>query len=101
VVEAERLNRPMLRVMAYHDEGGYIVHLLNYSCPVEAGFGDNIPERDLTVRVPLEAGQSIRSVTCYDPEAEPASASFEVRDGACWFTVPSVPVYVVCRVGLL
>lgn len=98
VVEEDRMNRPMLRVMAYRDEGEVIVHLLNYSCPVEAGYGENVPERDVTVRVPLADGQSVASVTCHDPEAEPAEVDFEVRDGACWFTVPEVSVYVVCRV---
>lgn len=98
VVQDNRMNRPMLRVMAYRDDGEYIVHLLNYACPVEAGFGENIPERDVTVRIPMADGQSVASVTCYDPEAEPLEADFEVRDGACWFTVPEVPIYVVCRV---
>jgi hypothetical protein len=100
VVAADRMNRPMLRAMAYRDDEEYIVHLLNYSCPVEAGFGENVPERDVTVRVPLEDGQSVASVTCYDPEAQPTEADFEVRDGACWFTVREVPIYVVCRVEI-
>lgn len=100
VVEPGRLSRPMLRVMAYRAAGEYIVHLLNYSCPVEEGWGENIPERDVTVRVPLADGQSVTSVTCYDPEAEPFSPPFELRAGACWFTVPAVPIYVVCRVAL-
>ncbi len=98
VVTEGQINRPMLRVMSYEADGEYIVHLLNYSCPVEAGYGDNVPEEDVTVRVPVPAGGSVAGVTCYDPEADDLTLEFEVRDGACWFTVPTVSVYAVCRV---
>ena len=100
VVEPDRLGRPMLRTMAYQDSAEVVVHLLNYSCPVEAGRGDNAPEENVTVCAPLPQGRSVAAVTCYDPEGEPFTPEFQVRDGACWFTVPEVPVYVVCRVKL-
>ncbi len=100
VVEDGSSGRPMLRVMMYEAPGERIVHLLNYDCPVEAVGAEAIAEGDVRVRVPLPAGSSVGSVTCYDPEAEDLSPQFEVRDGACWFTVPEVAIYMVCRVGL-
>jgi len=95
-----RLGRPMLRVMMYESPRERIVHLLNYSCPVEAGAWAAIPEKQVRVRVPVPRGRSVRTVTCLSPETEAFSARFELRDGACWFTVPEVSIYMVCRVEL-
>jgi hypothetical protein len=93
------LGRPMLRAMMYESPDERIVHLLNYSCPVEPG-AEAISEKNVQVRVPLPGGKLPESVACLDPEAGESSPKFEVRDGACWFTVPEVPIYIVCRVKL-
>jgi hypothetical protein len=89
----------MLRAMMYESPDERIVHLLNYSCPVEPG-AEAISEKNVQVRVPLPGGKLPESVACLDPEAGESSPKFEVRDGACWFTVPEVPIYIVCRVKL-
>jgi hypothetical protein len=99
LVTAQGNGRPMLRVMMYESPQERIVHLLNYSCPVEPG-AEPIPEKEVQVRVPLPEGKSPASVTCLSPEAGESSPKFELRDGACWFTVPEVPIYVVCRLRL-
>ena len=99
VVEGGKLSRPMLRAMMYESPDERIVHLLNYSCPVEPG-AEALPERNVPVRVPLPKGKSVASVTCLDPEAGESSVEFQARDGACWFTVPEVPIYVACRIKL-
>jgi len=98
VVDEGGRGRDLLRAVSYADEDEVIVHLLNYSVPIEPGPGEVVPQRDVRVRVPLDA--TVESVTLMAPEMDSVSLEFEVRDGACWFTVPEVPIYVVCRVRL-
>jgi len=100
VVEEGRLGRPMLRVVAYRGDEERIVHLLNYSCPVEAGAWEPILEKAVRVRVPLPAGKQVKAVVCLTPEAPQIVLPFETRDSACWFVVPEVSIYAVCRVEL-
>ena len=76
-----------------------VVHLLNYSVPIQSG-PEVVPQRDVRVRVPLPDGASVAGVRCVAPEKDDLSPEFEVRDGACWFTVPEVTIYAVCRVAL-
>ncbi len=99
VVEEGKRARPMLRVMMYEGRDERIVHLLNYGCPVE-GTADVLPEKDVRVRVPLPEGRFAASVAALSPEGAESALDFEAREGACWFTVPEVAVYVVCRVSL-
>ena len=100
VIDDDRAGRPLMRSAAYADEGEVVVHLLNYSVPIEPARGDVVPQRDVQVRVPLPDGAAVAGVTCVAPETQDISPEFEVRDGACWLTVPEVAVYVVCRVAL-
>lgn len=100
VVEEGRMGRPMLRVMAYGSDEERIVHLLNYSCPVEAGAWRPMPERNVQLRVPLPAGKQVKAVVCLTPEGPQMALPFIMRDSACWFVVPEVRIYAVCRVEL-
>lgn len=99
VVEDGRDVHPLMRTACYSDEEEVVVHLLNYSVPIEAGAGETVPRTDVRVRAPLPEGD-VAAVECIGPEKASLTPQFEVRDGACWFTVPEVPIYVVCRVRL-
>lgn len=99
VVEGGRAERTLLRSSAYADADEVIVHLLNYSVPIEAG-PEVVPQREVRVRAPLPEGASVAGVTLLTPEADEMTVDYEVRDGACWFTVPEVAIYVVARVEL-
>lgn len=99
VVEEGRGERTLLRTAAYADEDEVIVHLLNYSVPIQPG-PEVVPQRDVRVRAPLPNGASVAGVTLLTPEAEQMTVEYETRDGACWFTVPEVVIYVVARVEL-
>ena len=68
--------------------------------PIEPAGGEVVPQRDVRVRVPLPEGASVTGVNCVAPEMDDVAPEFEVRDGACWFTVPEVAIYAVCRVAL-
>jgi len=100
VVDEGRMGRPLMRAACYADQDEVVVHLLNYAVPIELGPGEIIPQRDVHVRAPLPEGASVAAVTCVVPEMDDLAPEFEVREGACWFTVPEVPIYVVCRVRL-
>ncbi|HCA47045.1 MAG TPA: hypothetical protein DEP45_06645 [Armatimonadetes bacterium] len=100
VMDAAGNSQWLLRTACYSDDGEVVVHLLNYSVPVQPGPGDTVPRRDVQVRAPLPDGATVTAVECVAPEMEDFSPEFEVRDGACWFTVPEVPIYVVCRAKL-
>ncbi|MGD9496859.1 MAG: hypothetical protein AB7Y46_11205 [Armatimonadota bacterium] len=100
LVQDEGAGRDLLRVAAYADAREMVIHLLNYSVPIESGAGDVIPQRDVRVRLPLPQGSSVAGVVLLAPEAEDAPVPFEVREGACWFTVPEVAIYVVARITL-
>jgi hypothetical protein len=97
VVDKGKVGEPMLRVMMYQGADGQIVHLLNYRVPAEGGT-EVLPEKNVQVRVPLQKGKLPVAVISYDPEAGESPLKFEMRDGACWFTVPEVGIYVLCRV---
>ena len=99
VVARGKLGEPMLRVMMYRSAGDHIVHLLNYNCPVEGGT-PVLPEKNVQVRVPMPEGKSPAAVISYNPEGGESSLKFETRDGACWFTVPEVDIYVLCRMKM-
>ena len=90
----------MLRAMMYESPTERIVHLLNYNCPVEGQNAEPVPEKNVRARVPLPQGKRVKAVTCLVPEGKDFSPPFEVRDRACWFTVPEVALYVVCRIEL-
>jgi hypothetical protein len=100
VVAPGRATRPLMRSSCYADDAEVVVHLLNYDIPIEPGPRKPKSQTDVHVRAPLPAGASVARVTCLAPEMEPFSPQYEVRDGACWFTVPEVPIYMVCRMEL-
>ncbi|MGD9498619.1 MAG: hypothetical protein AB7Y46_20160 [Armatimonadota bacterium] len=99
VVEEGRGERTLLRSSAYADADEVIVHLLNYSVPIQPG-PEVVPQRDIRVRAPLPEGATVAGVTLLTPEGQDATVEYEVRAGACWFTVPEVEIYVVARVAL-
>ena len=100
VADADRISRPLMRSSCYADDAEVIVHLLNYDIPIEPGLGKPKSQTDVHIRAPLPDGASVARVTCLAPEMEPFSPQYEVREGACWFTVPEVPIYMVCRIEL-
>jgi hypothetical protein len=100
VVEEGRDVHPLMRSFCYSDDGEVVVHLLNYSVPIEVGPGETVPRERVRVRAPLPEGAEVAGVQCIAPEMDGFEPELEVRDGACWFTVPEVPIYVVCRVRL-
>ncbi len=100
VMGAAQNSQWLLRSACYADEDEVVVHLLNYSVPVQPGPGETVPRRNVQVRAPLPDGATVTAVECVAPEMEGFAPEFEVRESACWFTVPEVPIYVVCRVKL-
>ncbi|MBM4045324.1 MAG: hypothetical protein FJ279_09435 [Planctomycetes bacterium] len=92
--------RPMLRAMMYESPTERIIHLLNYNCPVEGQNAEPVAEKDVRTRIPLPQGKGVKALTCLVPEGTAFSPPFEVRDHACWFTLPEVALYVVCRLEL-
>ena len=92
VVEEGRGERTLLRSSAYADADEVIVHLLNYSVPIQPG-PEVVPQRDIRVRAPLPEGATVAGVTLLTPEGQEATVEYEVRAGACWFTVPEVEIY--------
>ncbi|NLO05888.1 MAG: hypothetical protein GX131_08685 [candidate division WS1 bacterium] len=100
VVDETKDVHPLLRSSCYADDSEVVVHLLNYSIPIEVGAGETVPRENVRVRAPLPEGAQVARVECIAPEMESFAPQFGVRDGACWFTVPEVPIYVVARVVL-
>ena len=99
VVEEGRGAHPLMRSSCYADEDEVVVHLLNYSVPIDSS-AETVPRTNVRVRVPLPEGARVADVECIAPEMESFAPAFAGSDGTCTFAVPNVPVYVVCRVKL-
>ncbi len=64
-----------------------VLHLVNY------GAKDGPVSAPVPVELKLAAGQSVRSVTVYSPDAPDQAVRFESARGAVRFTVPPMRVY--------
>jgi len=88
-----------VRVMMYAGKRQRIVHVVNYNCPILNRGGAAAPATDVSVQVPVPAGQQVAGVKACLPEVGESDLPCAVRDGVCRFTIPRVPVYAVCTVA--